>query len=343
MLESYREAAVASEEPLDWLFRLLMGKPEPTVYLRVINRVYLTGSLDVSMDTAKSWGFGLKAGEAPDSRIPTLDRESTLDKSVIESYKSTLDSLNATLDANDDGGGLGKAIAGKGYGGRLKVVWAGGRSVTLSETFDRPLVIGYLGFDFPIMPDGKLGLPVATRDQLTGVQPKEFPVAPIAPGELKAISIAVISSIKGALDKMAKDETISPAIRQQANAHLEKLNALHKYLPKEYTFDLYADASGEGNFKLSPRVTRGKEVKSVGFDSLVSYLANINAALSKYDKMLGTEKLLIDGKPATEESRRQILEHREMALRAWEDIGKVEHDPAWVAAHEFCLLVLFGR
>lgn len=180
MLEGYRKAAVESEKPLDRLFRKLSGKPKPTVYLRVINRVYLTGSLDVSMDTAKSGGAGVMAGEAPNAKIPTLDNASSLDEAVIKSYKSTLDAINETLDVNNGSSELGRAITGKGYGGRLKLAWAGGRSVTLSETFDRPLVIGYLGFDFPVMKNGELGLPVATRDMLTSKStPKEAAIKAI--------------------------------------------------------------------------------------------------------------------------------------------------------------------
>ena len=343
MLEGYHKAAVESEKPLDWLFRKLTGKPEPTVYLRVINRVYLTGSLDVSMDTAKSGGFGGMFGEAPNAKIPTLDNASSLDEAVIKSYKSTLDAINETLDVNTGSSEFGKAIAGKGYGGRLKLVWAGGRSITLSETFDRPLVIGYLGFDFPIMPDGRLGLPVATRNLLTGVQPKEFPFMPIPPGELKAMSIALISSMKGALDDIANNQAIPPKVKQEAKNHLKKLNDLVSYLPEKYTFDLYSDAPSEGNFTLAQRVTKGKQVARINFDDVVYYLANINLALTMYGNMLGSENLLIDGKPVPEGFRKQLLESQKMALRAWEDIEKVEQDPVWIAAAEFCRLVLFGR
>jgi hypothetical protein len=43
---------------------------------------------------------------------------------------------------------------------------ASSRAVALSETFERPLIIGYLGFDFPILPDGSLGSPVATLERV---------------------------------------------------------------------------------------------------------------------------------------------------------------------------------
>jgi len=342
MLESYRKAAVESEKPKDRHRRVQTGKAAPTVYLRIINRVYLTGSLDVSMSTAKSWGLGAMFGKAPNAKIPTLDNASSLDEAVVEDYKSTLKSINETFDTNEGDGKLGRAIAGTGYGGRLKVVWAGGRSVTLSETFDRPLVIGYLGFDFPVMENGELGLPVATKDQLTGIWSKEFPFTPIPPGELKSMSIALISSMKGALDGIAGNDAIPPKVRQETETHLKKLNSLVSYLPEKYTFDLYSDAPGEGNFS-GPKIPKNTVVERAEFDDIIIYQANINRALIIYDNMLGSEKLLIDGKPTPEEFRKQLLESQKMTLMAWEDIQKVEQDPVWIAAAEFCNLVLFGR
>jgi hypothetical protein len=51
-------------------------------------------------------------------------------------------------------------------GASIKLTMASSRSVSLTETFDRPLVIGYLAFDLPILDDGKLGAPVSTQAQL---------------------------------------------------------------------------------------------------------------------------------------------------------------------------------
>jgi hypothetical protein len=42
--------------------------------------------------------------------------------------------------------------------------------VSLSETFPRPLVIGYLAFDLPILEGGVLGAPVATQAQINGTR-----------------------------------------------------------------------------------------------------------------------------------------------------------------------------
>jgi hypothetical protein len=47
--------------------------------------------------------------------------------------------------------------------GTLKVVAASTNSISLVETFTRPLIIGYLGFDMAILENGALGPPIPTH------------------------------------------------------------------------------------------------------------------------------------------------------------------------------------
>ena len=44
------------------------------------------------------------------------------------------------------------------YGGRVQFMNVSNRSISLKETFEKPLVIGYHAFDVPILYDGTLGL-----------------------------------------------------------------------------------------------------------------------------------------------------------------------------------------
>ena len=57
----------------------------------------------------------------------------------------------------------GNGAAGVLPGGTIRVVAATGNTVSLVETFPRPLVIGYVGFDMAIGPGGVLGAPTATH------------------------------------------------------------------------------------------------------------------------------------------------------------------------------------
>jgi len=121
------------------------------VYLRVVNRVYVTGRVVVSMTNAATAGAQAQAGESKEVEL-------------IDAKADTAETLQSTLD------GISKGLNENLPGGTLRVAQASSRSVTLSETFERPLIVGYLGFDFPIAEDGTLGQPLATRERLAGIE-----------------------------------------------------------------------------------------------------------------------------------------------------------------------------
>jgi hypothetical protein len=66
------------------------------------------------------------------------------------------------------GAGDGAAPQPLAVGGTLKLAMATSRSVSLVETFRRPLVIGYLASDYPIDARGKCGPSVPTQSVLEG-------------------------------------------------------------------------------------------------------------------------------------------------------------------------------
>jgi hypothetical protein len=80
-----------------------------------------------------------------------------------------LTGLNNT-DANYEGAikAINQLLSEELPGGKVKIVTATSRAVTFSETFERPLVIGYVGFDMQIIEGGRLGPPISTVGQLTG-------------------------------------------------------------------------------------------------------------------------------------------------------------------------------
>ena len=51
-------------------------------------------------------------------------------------------------------------------GGSLRLAAASSRSVSLDETFDPPVILGYLGFDCVINDGGRLGPPIPTHANL---------------------------------------------------------------------------------------------------------------------------------------------------------------------------------
>jgi len=73
-----------------------------------------------------------------------------------------------------------EALHAQGVGASFRFAYATGRTVGMEETFDRPIVIGYHGFDVPIIADGKLGMARATYQRIENKQEVD-PTAKEAP------------------------------------------------------------------------------------------------------------------------------------------------------------------
>jgi hypothetical protein len=126
------------------------GKP---VFLRTVSRVYLAGAVMVSLNRAGSTGAGVKAGNAP--KISMVDTNGNLNTN----YQSVVNALNTEGNAVTN---LTQA------GGAVQYVGVSDSSVSLAEAFDRPLVVGYLGFDVPVFAGGDIGAPIPTFEHLNG-------------------------------------------------------------------------------------------------------------------------------------------------------------------------------
>jgi len=128
-------------------------------YVRIVTRVYLAREFNVSVSTLDSGGLGVTAGlKMPaDMAQPAADADGKYDTSKI--YKDTLETINSNLEATPDP--TAKA-AGPNFGASLRVVAASSRYVSLDEKLARPITVGYLAIDLPIMADGILGRRVST-------------------------------------------------------------------------------------------------------------------------------------------------------------------------------------
>jgi len=120
------------------------SRPDHPSYLRVVCRVYLTGKVDITIQDTRQVGGAARAGALEAVAAPEVEK---------------LDAINEALE---------RSLPASGTGGSLKVVAASTRSITLSETFPKPLVIGYLGFDLQILKGGVLGAPIPTRAVMEG-------------------------------------------------------------------------------------------------------------------------------------------------------------------------------
>ncbi|MCU0786714.1 MAG: hypothetical protein MUC91_00750 [Verrucomicrobia bacterium] len=134
----------------DMLGAVAAESSEP-VFLRVVNRVYLAGGVRVQLTNLDSQRADAEAGVPPDfplSELSELEASGAIATNPAD--PSELDTLTAGL----------RLLQGAAPGGAARFVQASRSSVTLDQTFDRPLVIGYLGFDVKVYEDGTLSPPI---------------------------------------------------------------------------------------------------------------------------------------------------------------------------------------
>jgi hypothetical protein len=120
-----------------------------TAYLRLITRVFLVESVNVTVTGDDASGFSASGGVAKKVNIPILQ-----DTNAIANYTNSVSKLAEMVE------GLSESAP----GGTLKLSSASSHSISMNETFARPLVIGYLAQDYPIFPNGSIRGPISTKD-----------------------------------------------------------------------------------------------------------------------------------------------------------------------------------
>jgi len=131
-------------------------------YLRVVTRVYATGQVEVALSDARSFGGGADVGQPRPVELVLPKAPETLGESnasAIANYRESLESLNQMLAQSGGTPGPDGLIP----GGSVRITAASSRFIALQQEFDPPLVIGYLGFDCEIWPDGVIGPPIPTH------------------------------------------------------------------------------------------------------------------------------------------------------------------------------------
>lgn len=159
-LSVYKQLKAWSAANYDFLSYFAKGtKPN---YLRIITRIYTVGSVDISLRDATSRSGGLDVGAAKPVNLlaPQLMQGTNADSATVRSNFTQGSTLLQSLMTN--------ALSAKSAsgnlmpGGSLRLTAASGRTISMSESFEPPLTIGYLGFDCTIQRGGQLGPPIPT-------------------------------------------------------------------------------------------------------------------------------------------------------------------------------------
>lgn len=124
-----------------------------TAYLRLVTRVFLVKSVNVTVTGDSATSFTGSGGVPRDVVLASL-----ADTNAVANYTNSIGILDRMVAMLQDGA----------PGGTLKLAGASSRAVSFNESFARPLVVGYIAQDYPILPDGRLGHPVSTKEILEG-------------------------------------------------------------------------------------------------------------------------------------------------------------------------------
>ncbi len=256
-------------------FLSYFGNGDKPNYLRVVTRIYTVGSVDISLRDARSQSGGLDVGAAKPVNLlaPQLMQGTNADLATVQSNFVAGNGILQNLMTN--------ALAAKDAtgnllpGGSLRLTAASGRTVSMNETFDPPLTIGYIGFDCTIQRGGQLGPPIPTFSVLD----KKFSLADCLGGTTTAViySGVIKSAIYNIVATQASTDSEAKKIQQQ-------MDALSNFIPpdpRRYTYDaatkilLERDSLAEG----------GNDYRA--FDRYVGErqtdLAELNEALAEKD------------------------------------------------------------
>lgn len=148
------EWAVANRDFLRLYGPQTVAGKSMTNYVRIVNRVYVAGGVNVSIVNDESTGGRVDAGAS--KSLALFDAGSTTEAvNAANNYQQILNTLS-------------QSVASTTPGASVTISSASSRAIAMNEVFPRPLVIGYLAYDRAISPQGTLGPPIPTHARVQG-------------------------------------------------------------------------------------------------------------------------------------------------------------------------------
>ncbi|XHC26745.1 MAG: hypothetical protein ACFHWZ_15495 [Phycisphaerales bacterium] len=217
------------------------GEP-PRNYLRVVSRVYLAGKIAVTIQDARSYAGGADVGAArpvellfPDT-LPTAAQHGGTPEDRVNELREGIKAMNRMLGAEPETvviDGVSTLLP----GASVRVTTASARTVGMSQTFDPPLVLGYLGFDVPILEGGELGHWIPTHSLLRGT-------VNVASGSIGSVLVGPIGDRAALLDEInarTDSETIYTRAAELLGNDWKRMYAQLKRPRSSSPGDLFAD------------------------------------------------------------------------------------------------------
>lgn len=269
-------------------------------FLRVVTRVYSTGQITATVNNDDA-----STGEARGGANKPVELPGLAPGASEKNYDDTLAALN-------------KIVSDELPGGKVKFAAATSRSITLSETFPRPLIIGYVGFDLPILEGGRLGPPISTLAQLSAE--RTIPAQNVTASTYRLATYAHLY------------KTLKDTKGQEAEHVRRDLDALAQKLPVSFPFSLY-EFSAPGVLQKDAEIVAGKPVSRDSFQDVVDYIGLARKTYTTLESYLAG---VPEDKPNAEIA---VLEQeRQAATKAADEVSQsLSSEPAVMRAVDFVL------
>lgn len=278
-------------------------------YLRVISRIYLAGSLNVSLQSNRTSGAQASGGASKPVDLLAASPGKDPHSITLESYAGNISKLNTMIEDSM----LQKQPGGTAHflpGGTVKIAAASARAISLIETFNRPLVIGYLGFDMAIGREGILGPPIPTLAVLQGeLKPRQT---------TSSIDITSLAALRMSYEllKEAKNDT-------HAGGLVQNLDKLANLVPENYPVNIYGFRDVEQSLAIiHPRgspVQRGEG----GFPLLISYKGELLKSFEKLEQASDGNPETLQTEQKLEELDQTFKDHESLLREAQEYANKI--------------------
>ncbi|MFO1458117.1 MAG: hypothetical protein U1G08_01820 [Verrucomicrobiota bacterium] len=275
-------------------------------YLRVVTRVYAAGKMSVTLRdaTSRSGGLDVGAPKPVNLLLPELPTGTNVNpETTLRNYTNAWSVMSEMVKA---AGALATNATKILPGGSLRLAAASSRMVGIDETFDPPVVFGYLGFDCAILRGGLLGPPIPTF----AVLDPAFNLS----GLLK--SNPVYAQM---IDKAVYQILLSDRGNSRAQAAARRLDSLSSYVPNEFT-EYSGPESVGGETVLTATPLTSHELRPPEFARYLwfhGFRARLDATIIALEKTLAHSQFELKsgaGAPETVKSASPLRRNLEDAL-----------------------------
>jgi hypothetical protein len=276
--------------------------------VRVVSRVYLTGRVNVALQSSQSSGATASGGASKPVELVAPTATADPQKNTLDAYTSNIEKLNAMIEKAMERAG-GSTLA---PGGTVKVVAASSGSITIAEDFARPARHRLSRLRHGHRPGGVLGPPMPTHSVL------ERGVSPAVRGD---VGVRLSSTAAMAADYQTL-KTLAAKGDAGARGLVTDLDALGGVVPAAYPCNILGQRNPGGPLEAIWAKGRPLDV-GTGFDRVMAYRGRLYTSIAAIRRAQADPRAAVAAfaarGPEADDFLRGELAANEAALRTLHD------------------------